>query len=304
METGWNVNGHSLKGLEPITNEIRAGGFTPGLWLAPFIVHPASDIYKNHPEMLLKDHRGKPVNSGWNWNAFTTSLDMSHPAAQEYIHKVIDNSVNSWGFPYLKLDFLYAATLPGKHYDPSLTRAQVYDRGMRVIREAAGNDTYLLGCGAPIGGTIGHVDAMRIGTDVASNWKPKYKGVELLFPDEPNVPAVEKALQNTITRGWLHNRWWMNDPDCLPLRSTTQLTYDEVCTQASLTAMTGGLVLLSDDLTQIPHKRMRLLQEIIPVIGKTPQIIDWHEHLTPIPFAGGYGWSSRALAFDLIHQLV
>ncbi len=103
-------------------------------------------------------------------------MDMSHPAAKDYIRKVIDNAVNSWGFPYLKLDFLYAATLPGKHYDPSLTRAQVYDQAMSVIRDAAGKDTYLLGCGAPFGATIGHVDAMRIGTDVASNWKPKYQG--------------------------------------------------------------------------------------------------------------------------------
>lgn len=268
-------------GLEPITAKIRAGGFTPGLWLAPFIVHPGSELYKKHPEMLLRNYRGKPVNSGWNWNAFTTSLDMTHPAAQEYIHKVIDTAVNSWGFPYLKLDFLYAATIPGKHHDPSLTRAQVYDKAMRLIREAAGKDVYILGCGAPIGGMIGHVEAMRIGGDVASDWKPKYHGIELLFPDEPNVPAVGKALQNTITRAWFHNRWWMNDPDCLLLRSTTHLTEEEVRTQASLTAMTGGLVLLSDDLTQIPSKRMKLLQEIIPVIGKTPQILDWHENLTP-----------------------
>ena len=229
---------------------------------------------------------------------------MSHPAAQEYVRKVIDTSVNAWGFQYLKLDFLYAATIPGRHYDPSLTRAQIYDQAMSVIREAAGKDTYMLGCGAPIGGMIGHVDAMRIGADVASNWKPKYKGVELFFPNEPNVPAVEKALQNTITRGWFHNRWWMNDPDCLLLRSTTQLTEDEVRTQASLTAMTGGLVLLSDDLSQIPHKRMKTPPGNYS--GNRENPTNNRLAYTPYtdPFAGGYGWSRRALAFDLIHELV
>lgn len=268
-------------GLSTVTDEIRKYGSTPGLWLAPFIVHPSSNLYKDHREMLLKDRFGKLVNSGWNWNDFTTSLDMSHPAAKEYVRNVIDTAVNKWGFPYLKLDFLYAATIPGKHYDPTLTRAQIYDRAMQIIRKAAGKNTFLLGCGAPIGAMIGHVDGMRIGTDVASDWKPKYHGVEILFPNEPNIPSVENAMQNTITRGWFHNRWWMNDPDCLLLRSTTHLTEDEVQTQASLTAMTGGMVLFSDDLSQIPPERMRLLQELLPVIGKTPQIIDWHEKLTP-----------------------
>ncbi len=268
-------------GFNSIIPEIKAGGYTSGLWLAPFIVSPASDLYKTHPEMLLRNLDGKFVNSGWNWNRFTTSLDMSHPAAQEYVRKVIDTAVHSWGFQYLKLDFLYAATIPGQHFDSSLTRAQIYDQAMQLIREAAGEDTYILGCGAPIGGMIGHVDAMRIGADVASDWKPKYKGVELLFPNEPNIPSVENAMQNTITRAWFHNRWWMNDPDCLLLRSTTHLTEDEIRTQASLTALSGGLVLLSDDLAQIPPERLKIIQSMIPIIGKTPMVLDWHQKLTP-----------------------
>jgi alpha-galactosidase len=280
-------------GFDSIVREIKTDGFTPGLWLAPFIVSPASDLYKKHPEMLLRNHDGKFVNSGWNWNRFTTSLDMSHPAAQEYVRKVIDTAVHVWGFQYLKLDFLYTATIPGRHYNTTITRAQIYDQAMQLIREAAGEDTYILGCGAPIGGMIGHVDAMRIGADVSSDWKPKYKGVELLFPNEPNIPAVENAMQNTITRAWFHNRWWMNDPDCLLLRSSTHLTEDEIRTQASLTALSGGLILLSDDLAQIPPERLKIIQSLIPIIGKTPMVLDWHQKLTPsklrVDLAGAAG---------------
>ncbi len=270
-----------LEGLEPLTQAIRSAGYTPGVWLAPFIVHPSSMVYRNHQEMILKKENGKFVKSGWNWNNFTTSLDMSHPAAREYIYKVIDTAVNTWGFPYLKLDFLYAAAIPGKHYDQTLTRAQIYDSAMCLVRDAAGKDTYILGCGAPIGAMIGHVDAMRIGADVASDWKPKYKGVELLLPDEPNIPSVENALQNTLTRAWYHKRWWINDPDCLLVRTTTNLTQSEIQTQASLTAMSGGLVLLSDDLSQIPPERMNIIRSLIPIIGKTPMVLDWQDRLTP-----------------------
>lgn len=268
-------------GLEPVTREIRESGFTPGLWLAPFIVHPSSNRYKFHREMLLKTQTGQLADAGWNWNGFNTGLDMTHPGAQEYVHQVIDTAVHQWGFPYLKLDFLYAGCLPGKYTDPTLTRAQVYDRAMRLIRETAGEGTFLLGCGAPIGGSIGHVDAMRIGSDVAPDWKPKYKGVELLFPREPNIPSVANSLQNTVSRAWLHNRWWLNDPDCLLLRSTTKLTEAEVLTQASLTALSGGMLLFSDDMAQVPPDRLKIAQVLIPVIGKTPQVIDWHEKTTP-----------------------
>lgn len=268
-------------GLGSTINRIRSSGFTPGLWLAPFIVHPKSRLYNDHREMLLLDKRGKPVNSAFNWNRITTALDLTHPASKDYIRNVIDTVVNKWGFPYLKLDFLYAGALPGNHYDQTKTRAQVFDQGMKLIRETAGDETYLLGCGAPIGSMIGHVDAMRIGADVSSDWKPKYKGIELLFPHEPNLPSVKNAMQNTVTRAWFHYRWWMNDPDCMLVRTTTNLTEEEVCTQASITAMSGGLVLLSDDLAEIPVERMKILQKILPVIGKTPQVIDWHEEFTP-----------------------
>ncbi len=96
---------------------------------------------------------------------------------------------------------------------------------MELIREAAGPDTYLLGCGAPLGPSLGIVDGMRIGTDTAPDWEPKYMGIELLFPNDPDIPSAKNALQNTISRSAMHNRWWHNDPDCLLLRPGSNLTW-------------------------------------------------------------------------------
>jgi hypothetical protein len=42
---------------------------------------------------------------------------------------------------------------------------------MAVIRDAAGSDAYLLGCGAPIIPSVGHVDAMRVSNDIAPHWE-------------------------------------------------------------------------------------------------------------------------------------
>jgi alpha-galactosidase len=299
-------------GLTPIVRDIRQKGFTPGVWLAPFIVHPAADIKTRKPWMLLKGQRGGYASAGWNWNRFTNGLDMTHPEAQDYVRTVIQTAVNDWGFPYLKLDFLYAGCLPGRYSNPRLTRAMVFDQAMSLVREAAGSDTFLLGCGAPIGGILGHVDGMRIGTDVALDWKPKYKGIELLFPNEPNIPSVENAMHNTVTRSMFHNHWWLNDPDCLLLRTTTNLTEDEVRTQAALTALSGGMLLLSDDLTQVPEERLRMAKVQLPVIGKTPRVLDWHQSGAParlrvdLENAAGMwslisftNWSDRAVTHPL-----
>ncbi len=263
-------------GLKPIVQDITRNGFTPGIWLAPFIVHPSSRLKNEKPWMLLKGLNGGFASAGWNWNRFTNGLDMTHPASQDYVRSVIDTAVHQWGFPYLKLDFLYAGCLPGRYHDPRMTRAMVFDQAMSLVREAAGDSTFLLGCGAPIGGILGHVVGMRIGTDVALDWKPKYKGIELIFPGEPNIPSVENAMRNTLSRAMFHDHWWLNDPDCLLLRTSTNLTEDEVRTQAAITALTGGMLLLSDDLAQVPAERLRIVRVLLPVIGKTPRVIDWH----------------------------
>jgi alpha-galactosidase len=44
-----------ISGFDSIIREIKMDGFTSGLWLAPFIVSPASDLYKKHPEILMEN---------------------------------------------------------------------------------------------------------------------------------------------------------------------------------------------------------------------------------------------------------
>jgi alpha-galactosidase len=264
-----------------LAEEIKENNFIPGIWLAPFIVHPNSDIYKDHHDWMLKDDKNKPVNAGWNWEKFCSGLDLSHPQVKEYIRKVIHNAVYEWGYPYLKLDFLYAGALPGKRYDKTLTRAKVLRQAMELVREEAGPDSYLLGCGAPLGSMLGLVDGMRIGTDVAPDWEPKYLGIELLFPNDPDIPSAKNALQNALSRAAMHRRWWQNDPDCLLLRESSHLTLAEVQTMTSIIALSGGLLLISDDMKQVSRYRLKLAQAMIPLIESRPVVMDWADRLTP-----------------------
>lgn len=269
------------EGVASLAQIIKDHGMTPGLWLAPFIVHPTSRVAKEHRDWLLRGFLGQKVNAGFVWNAFNHALDLTHPDASNYVQEVIHTAVDKWGFPYLKLDFLYAAALPGYYRDPTKTRAQVLRYGLELIREAAGDETFLLGCGCPLGPAIGLLDAMRVGADVAPNWEPEFMGLRKFFHPEPSMPAARNALQNPLTRTAMHKRWWFNDPDCLLLRPQTTLTTDEVRTIASVISLTDGLLLLSDDLSQLPPERLSIAQVLLPHLDQRPRVMDWFDVHTP-----------------------
>lgn len=268
-------------GLKPLVEKAKSAGLTPGLWLAPFIVHPKANLVRQHPDWLLRDKHGKPVNAGFVWNAFTYALDLTHPDALAYACEVIRTAVKDWGFDYLKLDFLYAAALDGVYQDPTLTRAQVLRKGFEALRRAAGPDTTLLACGCPLGSALGLFEAMRIGADVSGYWEPHFPPVSFLLKKEPHMPAARNALQNILTRAPLHRRWWINDPDCLLVREDTDLSLPEVQTLAAAIGLTGGSLLLSDDLPELSKDRLRLAQVLLPVIGQRARVMDGFDAFTP-----------------------
>ena len=90
-------------------------------------------------------------------------------------YETIRRAVEEWGFEVLKLDFLYASCLVGNgKYDVTMSRAEAMHLGLRTIRAAAGNDTFIIGCGCPIGSAIGFVDGMRVSCDTGPTWYPEF----------------------------------------------------------------------------------------------------------------------------------
>jgi alpha-galactosidase len=305
-------------GVAPLAAEIRQAGYLPGLWLAPFIVQPWSRLAAAHPDWLLHGPYNnlllgnRLVNAGFNWNIISRALDLTHPEAMQYACDVVQTAVHTWGYPFLKLDFLYAAALAGRHRDPTRTRAQVLRAGLEALRQAAGPQAILLGCGCPLGSAIGLVQAMRIGADVDPHWYPSHFGTEFFFRSEPDLPSARNAIQNSLTRSALHHRWWVNDPDCLLLDPHMPLTEDEVHSLATVIAVTGGAFLLSADLPGLPPERLRIASQLLPVIGLRPRVLDWFDAVTParlrldLEGAAGqwhllahFNWADQAQEFTL-----
>ncbi len=268
-------------GVEKLAVEIARQQFMAGIWLAPFIVHPTAKLARQHPEYLLKTRSGRFANAGFVWNRFNYALDLTHPGVLDECRALIYTAVEQWKFPYLKLDFLYAAALKGVYHDPTMTRAQVLRQGMEALREAAGAETLLLGCGLPLGSGLGLVDAMRIGPDTAPTWDPTYSGVGFLFRDEPSMPAGRNSLQNILSRAMLHRKWWINDPDCVLLRPETDYSLDEIRAMATVIGMTGGMLLLSDDLPALTLDRLQIAEVFLPLLDRRGEVLDWFEKETP-----------------------
>lgn len=251
--------------IDGLARAIATTGRTPGIWLAPFLASPFSRVAAEHPEWIATDGAsGEPLVGMLNegWGGFVHTLDTTNPEVLERIEDVARALVDA-GFPYLKLDFTYAPSLRGVYADPSQTPAQRVRAGFDAVRRGAGEAAFLLGCGAPFGATVGTVDGMRIGPDVAPSWQAPADGYHP--PGHEGVlPATANAWRNTLSRSFLHRRLWLNDPDCLMLRTAhTQLDAEQVRAWALAVAVSGGMALVSDDLALLDAEARALLDEVL-----------------------------------------
>lgn len=289
-------------GVAPLAKEIKTQGFEPALWLAPFIIKCSHPYTRKHPDWILSNKKGRQLNAGFCWNTLTRGLDVSNPAVLELTRELIATAAHTWGYRYLKLDFLYAAALPGsRRFDMSLTRAQALYRAFRTIRTAAGEDVMLLGCGCPLGTGIGVFDYMRTTTDVAPSWNPRFLGIERIFKQEYQFPATRNAILNIYTRMAMHDRWWVNDPDCILFRDRdTHMTPAEIQSLISAVSLSGGSLLASDDMSLLSEERINWFKCLIPLLPRAAFVADWFNSSFPekiiLPIQGAAGkWSLCAL---------
>ena len=247
--------------LDRLAADIDGAGYLAGLWLAPFLAAPDSELARLYPDWIVRRASGRTVVGVVNppWGGAMHVLDTTHPEVLAHLEQLARDLV-AMGWRYLKLDFTYAPSFAGEWHDPTLTPSQRVRAGYDAMRRGAGDDTFLLGCGAPLGPCIGVVDGMRIGPDVAPWWAPP--AVHDAYADA--APSTKNAARNTMARSFQHRRLWLNDPDCLMLRTRdTQLDAEQVETWARVVAASGGMALVSDDLALLDTASRRLLEDVI-----------------------------------------
>ncbi len=245
------------RGMQPLLADIRAAGFTPGLWIAPFMVGNRSQLYRDHPDWVVKDHDGQPIAhmkfyAEFRWHKRSEEyyiLDTTHPDAFAYLREVFRVWRYEWGCEYFKTDFMHFGSEYGPDravwHTPGLTRIEIWRRTAKMIRETIGADALWLGCGCPLFASIGLVDALRIGRDVDVEWRGDY--------------SAQSMLRDSMLRNFANGMFWRADPDCILLRDRFHnLSDTEVRSLAIYAGMAGQVIMTSDNLAELSPERLRL----------------------------------------------
>lgn len=239
-------------GFENAIRQITESGLRPGIWVGPFMIHEKSEIYKQHPDWVLKKADGS-INIEWpRPDGNVMVLDASNPEAFEYLRQVF-RSLRKLGITYYKTDFIdwgLKNSTRFKRFTPGKTSVQYYYDVLKMIREEIGDDSFWLACIAPFPPTIGLVDAARNSNDVGREWSEGSHGNML------NEGYYTQILNNSV---------FQNDPDVSYFNAfNTSLTDAEIKTIAYFSGISGGIVNTSDRFHHMPEQNLKLWRFIQP----------------------------------------
>ncbi len=222
--TTHRTDGPYPDGMKSTAAKLERLGMVPGIWFMPFAGTWNDPFFADKQEMFARKG-GEPYVVHWGGTCF----DLTHPKTRAYVYDVARRIAHDWGYKYFKLDGLWTGMATGMCYintgykedelgstelhDPNKTHVQAYRDGLKLVREAAGTDVFILGCNVAqnmrvLGGSFGLVDAMRIGPDNGRSWSQICRG--------------PFSGSNTY---FLHGRVWYNDPDPIYVRDSVPLEH-------------------------------------------------------------------------------
>ena len=258
----WEANDDFPEGMAAVAEEIRAAGLVPGLWLAPLIAVDGSPVVRDRPELFIHDDEGGLVEAGFNWGQCYRALDCTSPEALDWIHEQVSRAV-SWGFGYLKLDFLNAAAVVG-HRRGGASREEAYRAGLLAARRAA-PEAYLMASGGIPAPSLGVVDGIRVGPDTAPYWDNAERH------RDPSGCGARNALRNSIARAWLRTLVDA-DPDVAYARTRGSLLSPEANAVTQDLARVMGVLGCSDPASWLTAEEASIVASLCAAFdGRRPE---------------------------------
>ncbi|MDE3178536.1 MAG: alpha-galactosidase, partial [Acidobacteriota bacterium] len=252
-------------GMDSVGHAICRQGLTLGIWTAPFEVSVRAWIYERHKDWLVKDSHGRPIMIGYV-HGHTDPLyvlDVTNPAAADYLRDTYRTLTQEWGVRYIKLDFMDSAAIEGRRFRPHTTALEAQRIGLEIIRKAVGDGVLLDKDGSPMLNPVGLVDEGRISVDTGHSFQ-----------------ASKEAAPNIAARFYMNRNFYASDPDAFSVsrqlipeehwhQAQKPLTLNEAEVQIVLAAVAGGMYEIGDDLPTLgsePH-RLALVknQELIDI---------------------------------------
>ena len=105
----WGINKQKFPdGLKPVFDYIKSRGMKPGVWISLGAAESKSNVYKNHPDWLVRKEDGSPISlhsdsdKMYDWETYSMCMTTGW---YDYIKGVILNLVKEHGLEYIKGDF-------------------------------------------------------------------------------------------------------------------------------------------------------------------------------------------------------
>ncbi|MFA7231839.1 MAG: glycoside hydrolase family 36 protein [Victivallaceae bacterium] len=281
----WEANLEKFpSGMSRMAELIKAKNMCPGIWTAPLVISPESEVVKKYPSIVLRNHHGEPcIFKCCRGNCYT--LDPFAPEAPKLLQEFYSR-LKKWGYSYHKLDFMRAVFIhnDANFYQPNVTRAEAYIRALKLIREALGDDAVINACGGLYDASAGLAEIIRSGADLRGHWDG----------EGSDISAYVTRIKQNVCRNF-YNHLWTADPDALQLRrnseawagdekhahlSAGKFSDDEAFSIAVNQFLSGGIVCVSERFKTFDVDRLEILKTLVPNYAPVPEYFgEWNEYL-------------------------
>jgi alpha-galactosidase len=256
VDDGWQ-NRKTFPDMAALTAQIRSAGARPGLWIRPLQAQHDADR-----KLLLPDTRFGDRSDRFRDLAYDPTIPEARDAVLETMRQAV-----RWGNELVKHDYstyeLFGAwgfemgpsvTASAWHFnDRSKTNAEIVLSLYRGLREAAGEQTVVIGCN-----TIGHLAAgtfeiNRTGDDVSGRaWE-----------------RTRRMGVNTLAFRLPQNRtFFIVDADCVPL--TKAIEWEKTRMWLDAVAHSGTALIISPEPGAVGDQQKEALREAFAIAAASP----------------------------------
>ncbi len=125
----WQVNENKLPGgFAYLAQEVNKLGMKLGIWLEPEMVSEDSDLYRAHPDWVLRMNGREPGQARAQY-----VLDLSRPEVAEYVYGMIRDVLSSANIEYVKWDMNRLLSDVGSLTLPSDRQGEILHRYMLAV---------------------------------------------------------------------------------------------------------------------------------------------------------------------------
>ncbi len=265
----WEPNWKFPEGLEDFCRHVRSVGGVPGVWTAPLLVNTYNPLFIEHPDWFAARADGQVQTDAYSYGPMAY-LDVTRADVLEHLRGVFTR-LRAAGFEYFKVDFGQCILKADRFHDRRVGRNALLKRAFQVIREAIGEEAYLLSCGSPYESVVGLVDAVRSTGDIHIYWGHVLR----------NAGALS-------VRWWMAGNLWNCDPDFLVVRGADtasppfakrrvvtplgpeggwlagrEFNASEARAHALLVHLSGGDVMLGDMLPRLNEAGAEIIRRVL-----------------------------------------